>query len=160
MKTRDVCWLAGIVEGEGYIGIATSKSPVLQIYMTDRDVLDRVAVLMGGRVSGPYARLDKRQSIFKVALYGNRAASWLMTLYPQLGVRRRQAVRETLAVWRTYIAHCRDREYCKRGHRLSGANVLAAQWTDARGVVHRKARRCRECHNAYVREWRKHRQVA
>jgi len=157
MKTCDLYWLAGIVEGEGYIGIATSKSPVLQIYMTDRDVLERVASLTGRRVLGPYQRVKPQRAMFKVGVYGNRAASWLMTLYPLLGVRRRQAIRDTLAVWLTYVAHSRDREFCKRGHPLSGDNVLAAQWTDARGVVHHKARRCRECQNAYVRAWRRRR---
>lgn len=157
MNTRDICWLAGIVEGEGYIGIATSKSPIIQICMTDRDVIEHAARLLGRTVTGPYARIKQCKPMFKVAVFGNRAAGWLMTLYPLLGLRRQERVRATLATWRTYVAHCRDREFCKNGHRLSGANVLAAQWTDARGVVHHEARRCRECHNKYVRGWRRKR---
>ena len=160
ITTHDVYWLAGLLEGEGCFGSAQSKSPLIQLSMVDRDIVERGAVLLGAKTAvasqdrQAIARQRPRQRQWRTAVYGNRAAGWMMTLYPLLGTRRRGKIRNVLALWRTYVAHQRDREFCKNGHPLVGVNVLAAQWTDASGTVHKKARRCRTCFNAYVKAWR------
>lgn len=158
MEIRDIAWLAGLLEGEGCFSTATSKSPIIQLAMCDRDVVEHAARLFGAkRRPKSHDHPGRWKPQWVTAVYGNRAAGWMMTLYPLLARRRRQKIRAILAVWRTYVAHQKEREFCKRGHRLAAENVLRAQWTDARGVVHHEARRCRECHNAYVRQWRRDR---
>jgi hypothetical protein len=154
LATHDVHWLAGLLEGEACFTSAQSKSPVIQVSMTDRDVIERVGVLLGAKTTPRTEGHARHKRQWRTGVYGNRAAGWMMTLYPLLGVRRRKRIRQVLALWGTYTAHQRDREFCKNGHRLAGDNVLAAQWTDSKGVVHKKARRCRICFNLYVKDWR------
>jgi hypothetical protein len=154
MQLSDICWLAGLLEGEGCFLSTANKTPGIQLLMTDRDVVERAAALLGGRVGPPEIRGGNRKPRYSTRIYGNLAASWMMTLYAQLGTRRRAAVRKALTKWRSYIAHERDREFCKNGHPLVGDNVLPARWTDSTGKVHRTGRRCRECYRIYLKNWR------
>ncbi len=55
-------WFVGLFEGEGYIS-ASKKTPhlfVLGITSTDRDVLDRVVDIAGGKIYGPYIKEQGR----------------------------------------------------------------------------------------------------
>jgi hypothetical protein len=94
----DIAWLAGLVEGEGNIGI-NGRSLTIRIKMTDRDVIERAATLLEGKLY-PVAPRGGRQAIWLTQVKGATAAGWAMTLYPWLGVRRRQQVRDALTHWR------------------------------------------------------------
>ncbi len=94
----DVAWLAGLVEGEGNIGI-NGRSLTIRIKMSDHDVILRAAELLGGKVY-PAPVAEGRRPQWLTQVKGSIAASWAMTLYPWLGIRRRQQVRDGMAHWR------------------------------------------------------------
>lgn len=96
-KTRDIYWLAGLLEGEGCFS-STKGYPSIMVKMVDRDVVERAHKILrpvefridGNEVKGygPYDDVRQRQYVAKIV--GRRAVGWMMTLYPLMG-RRRQA---------------------------------------------------------------------
>jgi hypothetical protein len=72
----DLAWLAGLFEGEGNVS-------------------------MGARVySMPSPRTKGRKPTWTAQAKGSVAAGVIMTLYPWLGIRRREQARTALAAWR------------------------------------------------------------
>lgn len=99
LRAEAAAWVAGIVEGEGYIGLRKAKYPCVVVQMTDEDVVLRLAEETGvGRVFGPYS--DKRGHRkpawrWEVA-HAEDAARLLEALIPQLGLRRTSKARSVL----------------------------------------------------------------
>ena len=100
MKSLDIAWAAGLIEGEGcphYNG-----SPRLSLAMTDEDVVRRFAGLFGGNV----ARRDRvnpkaTKPVFVWSACGKRAIGAMLTLYSLLGSRRRAKIRAIILEWKT-----------------------------------------------------------
>lgn len=147
METRDLGWLAGLLEGEGCFVIGNSASLLLQ--MTDRDVVQRASEMLNSKVS-PHPRLKlNRKPLYYTAVHGSRAAAWMMTLWPFMGERRRAKILECLRYWRSHRVDNRDKEFCKRGHPLSGDNVRVAP-------LHAKLKQriCRTCQQQHHKNYR------
>jgi hypothetical protein len=102
MDLRELYWLAGLIEGEG--AIKWNKTPNVSLHMTDRDTIERAATALGTKVKGPYVP-DKLKPHLKLTwvteVYGQRAAGWIMTLYPLLQSRRRQQCRAVIDKWKS-----------------------------------------------------------
>ena len=115
MTSTEVAWLAGLLEGEGYFAVQGSSigSPIIQLLMTDRDVVDRVAAVFQTNVN-TVKRYEGRKQAYRVNAYGSRAAGLIMTIYPFLGARRRAKVKEVLAGWKASTG--RGRPGQKRKH--------------------------------------------
>jgi hypothetical protein len=97
-STKDIAWLAGLVEGEGTFQY-NHNSLLMTVVSSDFDVIDRAAKILDATVRGPYKQNGfGTKPMYKVSAYG---AEWPMTLYSLLGVRRRAKIRELLTVWRT-----------------------------------------------------------
>ena len=109
MKLTDIYWAAGIIEGEGCIisGVdqkKKSKYARLAVEMCDLDILKRLQAILG-----PYAHLRERtetqlrphwRTRYILQICGPALASWLMTLYPLLGERRKKAALAALTTWK------------------------------------------------------------
>jgi DNA-binding CsgD family transcriptional regulator len=95
----DIAWLAGLVEGEGNISI-NGRSFTIRIKMADHDVVERASALLGGKLYPVKAPRSGWKAMWLTQVKGATAAGWAMTLYPWLGRRRRQQVRDALAHWR------------------------------------------------------------
>jgi hypothetical protein len=98
ISSQDICWLAGLMEGEGTFIMTSGRSPTMTIQMNDKDVITRVAELTRGPVYGPYW-YKRNNGVFRTSIHGQHAIGWMMTLYSQLGERRRAKIREVLATW-------------------------------------------------------------
>lgn len=98
IRTVDIAWLAGLLEGEGSFRMS-GRSIAISVSMTDRDVIDRAATLMRGRVFALRAHLPHYKPPWRAQVKGPRAAGWMMTIYELLGMRRRQQVGHALAGW-------------------------------------------------------------
>lgn len=96
----DIAWLAGLVEGEGNISI-NGRSFTIRVKMADRDVVSRAATLLGAKLYPVDAPRSGWKAMWLAQAKGATAVGWAMTLYPWLGVRRRQQVRDAIAHWRT-----------------------------------------------------------
>ena len=95
-ENLELAWLAGIIEGEGSFGANVS----LRVHMTDEDVMNRVASMMGTRIRFEPSRRATWKPTWCAAIGGSRAIRLLEQLEPTLGQRRQQqtaAMRETLA---------------------------------------------------------------
>lgn len=97
---KDLYWLAGLLEGEGCFRLR-KVSPVIQLHMTDKDIVDRVRNLMSpASTVGIFVRYGAYKTVYSLNLYGATAASWMMTLYPLMGNRRQTIIREILTTWK------------------------------------------------------------
>lgn len=105
MRSFDIAWLAGLLEGEGSFG-DSKGSPTIQLQITDRDIATRAAALMSVKVRAPWQPKGKRVNggsfcpVYSVVACGTRAIGLMMTLYSVLGERRRERVKGVLARWR------------------------------------------------------------
>lgn len=148
MDKSNICWLAGLLEGEGWFDVPRrGKSLSVGIQSSDRDVIGRAASLLGGAVYGPYSssgqnlksaatRQHPYKSRYQTKVCGNVAAGWMMTLFPQLSSRRRERVAVALKAWKERPAFNGDKKFCPSGHPYAGENL----------VIKRNGNRsCREC---------------
>lgn len=109
MRTQDIGWVAGILEGEGWMGTIHTLGkgnkyhyPGIQLVMTDPDIVHRFAGLVGGKVREYPSRGPKLKATAVWRCSGSRAAGIMMTVLPLLGERRGAAVRAALDDWRTH----------------------------------------------------------
>jgi hypothetical protein len=57
-KRENIAWLAGIVEGEGYISASPAR---INVNMCDKDVIDKILFVSGcGSITGPLQPKNKR----------------------------------------------------------------------------------------------------
>lgn len=93
-------YVAGIIDGEGHIRL-TKQGGRVAVKMTDQDVIRKCRDIMGvGTVSGPHLLASGKPAWTWSVSRQADVASLLMTVYPLLGVRRQERIREVLAVWR------------------------------------------------------------
>ncbi len=92
IKTVDIAWLAGLLEGDGYFG-QVRKCPIIKLAMTAEDTVTRVASMWGSVV-------NHRRNIWETTISGARSVSIMMTLYTFLGKRRREMVASIILPWR------------------------------------------------------------
>lgn len=105
---NELYWLAGILEGEGSFSIKKQYNkgkgrsrPWIQIGMTDKDVIERVAKLLKVNCRGPYnINHLKWKPFYSCDVVGSRAAGWMMTLYSLLSQRRQEAIIKALEDWK------------------------------------------------------------
>jgi hypothetical protein len=105
-RSLNIAWLAGVVEGEGYVS-SQRGSPTIRVSMTDKDVIDRIAGLWKVKVTGPYQPKGRAKQVWTAAVNGYSAIGWMMTLYRFLGDRRRAACRTSIELWNAAYGHAR-----------------------------------------------------
>lgn len=105
---KDICWLAGILEGEGCFSINTSTIRI-SFTSTDRDIAERVAHLLKAKVKCrlPWSKGTAafNQKLVYIVSASRHATEWMMTIYPLMGERRRAKIRELLIHWRAMVGH-------------------------------------------------------
>lgn len=136
----EIAWLAGLLEGEAAFMIS-KNSPVIALQMSDEDIVNRVAGIMavGGLAPWRPKKKEHYKQIFGCRIHGARAVVWMLILYPHLGLRRREKIREIVTSWEAN-AHPR----APRGQRWP-ALCHPDRPRDANGL----------CNTCYMREWRK-----
>jgi len=137
VKTLDIAWLAGLLEGEGSFYLSRGTNPTITLGMTDEDVVRRVALLMGVDQHVYRQQLGSGKPFFRIAILGSKAHAWMMTLACLMGKRRKEKIFECL---RSYMNNPRRRtrsvsDPCIHGH--EGRMIV-----DKRGTAI-----CRTCSN-------------
>ena len=97
LTSQQLNWIAGIIEGEGYISY--QLSPVVKVTMTDKDIIEKLHFLLPSNKFYSFNRLG-RKTCFGWSATGKRAASIMMTIYILMGERRKQAIEESLTKWK------------------------------------------------------------
>jgi hypothetical protein len=101
VEATEAAYLAGIIDGEGSIGIRkhiykTGKhnnpgfAVYLEIRMTDKDSLLHITSVFGGNLSMK-GKTKKGRTIFDYKVYGNKAVDLLKITFPYLKAKQRQA---------------------------------------------------------------------
>lgn len=137
----DAIWLAGLLEGEGSFFIRKG-SPKIALQMTDRDVVARAATIMGTKINQCVSRPKGKPTykpVYSMAVFGQRAVSWMMIVFRFMGERRQAKIAEVMAEWR----RCPGTPKASRGHRT-------------RATCHpdRPAQAFGKCSTCYMRDWR------
>lgn len=105
---ENLAYLAGLLEGEGSFFLRGGHYPLIQVQMTDEDIIRRVKEIVGfGPVSGPYTNRtqkklngeSKKQSWLWSSGGQDQSYALLVALYPWMGQRRQQKIREILTKW-------------------------------------------------------------
>ncbi len=106
MTETEVAWLAGLLEGESYLGMqnAAPSKPgrrpflVVAIEMCDRDVIERAAALMGNNAISVRQPLNPQYSIlYGTKVQGKKAQQVMQAILPYMGKRRSDKIRKCLA---------------------------------------------------------------
>lgn len=105
MTTADLHWLAGVLEGEGCFGgywRGPYFQPMISLQMTDRDVVDRAADLLG--CARPQRSCDARgrKPMWRCGVQNRRAVNWMADLHALMGVRRQSKIGAVLAQYADY----------------------------------------------------------
>lgn len=105
LTDKELYWLAGILEGEGYFGLRSDDRKTLQVKveMTDEDIVLRIAHLVG-KLTNKYhdlsyvSRRDKLHvnDTCVLALYGKDAKTLMKNILPIMGSRRRKKIWQSL----------------------------------------------------------------
>lgn len=95
MTDADLIWLAGLLEGEGTFDMHKNKYPRIRVGMTDRDVVGRVATLLGTSIRMTISKVGYKSS-YHAELSGQRAADMMWRLLPHMGARRSSKIGEIL----------------------------------------------------------------
>lgn len=153
----DIAWAAGLFEGEGTIGSYSSGrngagqsiTAHLRLGMTDRDVVERFAQVVGfGAIHVRPPGTNGHKAIFAWQAYGFEKAQALTAMFwPWLGERRRAKARETIIATRATQAMGK-RPCCPQGHPYSETLWLERIVRNGRVYF---ARRCRTCRQAQER---------
>ncbi len=96
----DLCWLAGLIEGEGTFlaGPPSSpRSPAVQLSMVDRDIVERAGELLGAAVTVVPSRREGWKTAYCVRVRGARAVPWMQRLRPLMGTRRQAQIDRAIA---------------------------------------------------------------
>lgn len=106
LTAGDIRQLAGLFEGEGSFMLDKGRSAKISIASTDRDVMDWVSGLIHLPVHGPYSNTKgftpKAKPLYVINSTGAVAAGLMMTLYPFMGIRRKEKIHSVLTEWRKY----------------------------------------------------------
>lgn len=120
LNFKDLYWLAGLLEGEGYFGLVkdgpTNLVFRIQVCSTDKDVIDRASNIILGEVRTSVSSGDKwyrHKDYFQVSTAGKHAIQWMMTLYSLMGTRRKARIKEIIEAWKT---HNLPSDKCPKGH--------------------------------------------
>lgn len=103
MEPLELAWLAGLLEGEGSFFTERCggkvRYSVVEVTMTDHDVVTRAADLMGVKPAYRFAPAKQKaghQPTWRARLRGKRAESLMHELLPLMGTRRASKINELL----------------------------------------------------------------
>ena len=116
-------WLAGLLEGEGCFANRSERycSPLIQLCMTDSDVVIRAAKAMNS-----YKVVECKQDtrggkrLYRVNVYGKTALDLMKKLLPHMGERRTRKIQEILDA----EARCPPSPYPERKSYSRGAKII------------------------------------
>ena len=100
MKPTDLAWLAGLLEGEGSFLKPPPSAPklaIVRVAMTDRDVIDRAAHLMGVGVISLTPKNPRHKLVWIAQAKGTRARDLMLAIKPFMGERRSGQIDNALA---------------------------------------------------------------
>ena len=94
ISQKDLFWLAGIIEGDGCFSYTNGK-PIIQISMTDSDVVERAAkIFNSGVYESKFVKKSSHKQIYTTFIKCSKALVFMDELFPLMGHRRQQKIQE------------------------------------------------------------------
>jgi hypothetical protein len=91
LAETDYAYLAGLIDGEGHIGVYGTRSPIVEIAMTDRGVIEWLKDTFGGSIYTPTVPKANARQYWK----WNSSSTAMMTILrltiPYMKTKRRHA---------------------------------------------------------------------
>jgi hypothetical protein len=149
LKINDLYWLAGLLEGEGWFGVEQKRYPKVSLQMCDEDVVRQAKdlVSVGSIYFAPREAPRKNAWVWQVS--GANAPALMMTLYPLMGERRKQAILTALHIWHSvgvaYHFKANHHQGTKRCTRCFAVKSVTEFYTDYRTNQPRGC--CKACHS-------------
>jgi hypothetical protein len=115
MELADTAWLAGLLEGEGSFSCRTparqpsSRTLIIQLNMTDKDVVEHAAELMAAPSIHNRKTKGNRKPSYLIVVSGYKAEKIMETILPFMGKRRRDKIISALSEWRNRSIALRPR---------------------------------------------------
>jgi hypothetical protein len=94
MNEVQIAWLAGLLEGEGCFFFR--RTAYVKLSMTDRDTVEKAAILMDGRTVMAQ-KLPSRKQVYKVEICASRALGVMELILPHMGQRRSEKINSVIA---------------------------------------------------------------
>lgn len=131
-------WAAGFIEGEGSFSSAGKESACVTAAQVQKEPIDRLQALFGGRVVQRYTKGHSSKPIWVWSLPARRSIEVMMTLYVLMSPRRQAQIRAALDMWKSQkrILRPHGSSVCGNGHDLTADNVYITS------AGHRKCRAC------------------
>lgn len=149
IRTTDIAWLAGLLEGEGSFHCDGGRGSRLRettghlsitVQMTDEDVIKKIQQVTGFGTFRSPRQLPSGKTCYGWSVSNQtQAAGLMMTLLPLMGVRRAAKIRECLAEWKKKPIRASLQTHCVNGHPFTGENLRIVD--DGKYV----RRRCKQC---------------
>lgn len=90
---KEIAWVAGILEGEGYFYLNKGYYPRIELKMTDKDVVERIAEFIGSTViKQRYKELEHHKDVWITTKQGFSAMDTMELIYPYMSVRRKETI--------------------------------------------------------------------
>lgn len=138
MDMRELYWAAGFLEGEGSFMNQRHQVCVAAVQV-QRQPLERLQALFGGKIYECAPRNRLHQSYFKWNTQGRRGAGIAMTLLSLMSPRRMEQIQKALAHWKTAPYNVNAaKTHCPSGHEYTPGNTYHYLG---------KYRICRQCRN-------------
>jgi hypothetical protein len=138
----DVLWLAGFLEGEGSFRYHYRQGKYAALHVSvgsrDEDVILKAASIFG---VGSVAEDDLAgKPFYRWQVNGRGAYAVMVAIYPFMGTRRQQCIREAILDWRSVPVGNKWKTHCINGHELTPDNLCLYPSDVAAG-----RRRCLTC---------------
>ena len=121
MNSNDRAWAAGLFEGEGCISFVRDHSVYLQLVMTDQDVVERFAGIVGvGTTKQLASRSSKHRTVYSWGVYNKADAGRVLAmLIEYFGERRKTKAIEGLTRLAYNMGSRSTWTHCRKGHMLT-----------------------------------------
>lgn len=125
MTETQLAWLAGLLEGEACF--LYQRTPWIKLGMTDCDIVERAAFLMGTHCHKMKTIRPNRKQEYRACLCGDGAIEIMRAILPHMGSRRSAKIKEVLAA-------AAARPGMAYGERCGPSRLTDAQATEIRNL--------------------------
>lgn len=145
-RELEVAWAAGLFEGEGCFRHRSGTRIAAFLNMTDRDVVERFARIVGHGTVRWRDMPAPRKRLYTWEINAVEEVREMIAMFrPYLGERRGARADELLRVAAGNRGALAKQTHCKNGHPLSGDNLYV---NPASGY-----RQCRTCRRTYMKQY-------
>ena len=101
-RREQICWAAGLIEGEGCFTLHSKNHPYFLLDLTDEDTIDKLKEIFPFTTKrGPYENKKNttNKPRWRIDAFGPLAYALMVQVYPFLQSRRKAKIEELIKIW-------------------------------------------------------------